>query len=147
MISCLSHNLLPVAPRSQLTFKMVLVCRKHKQLLERAATFEAIEAFEVELTNEIGSGGKGASSAAAASLAWIRRFLEEWRPRLMGEGFRGVPGAENYSVAEACVFAPVSRMLIEALELRPPALVAGSMVTKGLSGSGHHHHCFFSVCR
>merc|ERR1712146_423998 len=91
--------------------------RLNFELIERAVMFEAGRLFIEQLQK------RGWSD----ELLYMRRFLQEWEPRLMGQGFEGVDAAVGLSLPLAVQQTPVAAVMFEALNLRPP--------TKGSSGS------------
>merc|ERR1712070_461013 len=91
--------------------------RLNFELLERAVMFEAGRTLSTELQR------RGYSD----ELLYMRRFLDEWEPRLMGQGFDGVEAAMGLSLPLAVHQTPVAAVMFEALNLRPP--------TQGSSGS------------
>lgn len=91
--------------------------RLNFELIERAVMFEAGRLFIEQLQK------RGWSD----ELLYMRRFLDEWEPRLMGQGFEGVDAAMGLSLPLAVQQTPVAAVMFEALNLRPP--------TKGSSGS------------
>jgi hypothetical protein len=103
--------------------------RLNFELLERAVIFCAGQALVLSLERAAAEGGNS-KAAAEQDAQYLRRFLGEWRPALMGQGFSAVGDkAFGLSVPEAVQLTPVAGLLLEALSLRPPVVGAGGALT------------------